>query len=361
MIHTLQLSEELRMLYEGMTLPQLHAAILCADERSQQALWYLLNVRLHDVLKIKYQELCPAESQEESKTFEDYLSDFYLYLFEGMPCGKSDQVRYYYLTTVSDNTKLSSWVQRTFRYFLDHERRALSSLEKVLPEYVQEQKFQAKQESRIDMVRIAYSIAWLNQFETPVNRYIFFRGISHQVLEDYSRIADPDDREVSKILGITYGNYRTKSSRLCEKVRSLIKSISREEIGKLDANSLSLVDELCGNKIHLPDIIAGLLDRSESQLPEYETILSRRSSKQMPGHVDSILLSDSCMEASLPEPCFSPSMVFSTDESSFFESKLSSLREQLRREKNARRREETREKRVERASFVRRFADYIFS
>lgn len=354
MTQTHQLSEDLKKIYEGMTLPQLHAAIICDNTRSQQALWYLLDVRLRGMLEIKYRELCPTDTAEESRTFDDYLTDFFLYLYEGMPGGTSGASHFYYLTTVSDNTKLSSWMQRTFRYFLEHERRALSNLEKALPEYVQEQKFLAKPDSKIDMARIAYSIAWLNQYETPLNRYIFFRGISHQVLEDFSRTATPDDRQIAEILGLSYGNYRTKSSRLCEKVRTLIRSISRKEIRLLDANSLALVDDICGNRLLLTDIVSGLLDRAEAQLPEYESIMEMRMSKDMPICIDSIISDDRCLEISFPEPCGAPSMVFDdTDTSTFASDGFAPQRTTDRKG--------SRRKRNNQTSFVQRFLDYIFS
>ena len=120
------------MRYEGMTSAQLLSAILLCNNESTVALWYFLSVRLHDKLQLCYNQCSDDVHVDAFKTFDDYLSDFYIYLYEGHPDYVAGPTQYYYLQTITDNTKVDAWMQRCFKQFIGSERRALVKLDEAL-------------------------------------------------------------------------------------------------------------------------------------------------------------------------------------------------------------------------------------
>lgn len=269
------------MRYEGMTPAQLLSLILLCNEESTVALWYMLSVRFAEKLKQCYLQLSQDVTYDASKTFDDYLHDFYIYLHKGHPDYVTEPTQFHYLQTIADNTKVDAWMQHTFRQFINNERRALKQLAEALPAYLLEQKYQHLNEPRIELTRIAFSLAWFNQFESELNRYIFFRSMKKKVTKTFNRREELSDEETARALGMNYATYRSQSSRCCKEVQRLMTEMKKEDFAKLDANSLLLVDRICNiDESTLDSIVDSLVTGAERQLPQYADLLEARLRKE---------------------------------------------------------------------------------
>lgn len=268
------------MRYEGMTPAQLLSLILLCNEESSVALWYMLSVRFTEKLQLCYLQIS-QDVTYDIKTFDDYLHDFYIYLYKGHPDYVTGPTQFHYLQTISDNTKVDSWMQKSFRQFISNERRALKQLAEALPAYVQEQKYQHLKDPQIELTRIAFSLAWFNQFEPVLNRYIFFRSMKKKVTKSFNHREELSDEETAQALGMNYATYRSASSRCCKEVQRLMTEMKKEDFAKLDANSLLLVDRICNiDERTLDSIVDSLMTGAERQLPQYADLLEARLRKE---------------------------------------------------------------------------------
>ena len=269
------------MRYEGMTPAQLLSLILLCNEESHVALWYLLSERFNDSLRNCYFALS-KDVTNDFKTYEDYRLDFYIYLYEGHPDYVAGPTQFHYLQTITDNTRIDPWMQKCFRQFISNERRALEKLTEALPAYLQEQKYEHLKDPQIELTRIAFSLAWYNQFEPVLNRYVFFRSMKKKVTDSLTIIDELSDEETAQALDMKYSTYRSLSSRCRNEVKRLMTEMKREDIAKLDANSLLLVDRICNiDEQHTLDaIVDSLVTDAERQLPQYDDILEARLRKE---------------------------------------------------------------------------------
>ena len=268
------------MRYEGMTLAQLHSLILHCNEESTVALWYLLSVRLNENLQKCYLQIS-KDFTNDFKTYEDYQLDFFIYLYEGHPDYVTGPTQFHYLKTITDNTKISSWMQQSFRQFINNERRALVNLNEALPAYLQEQKYEHLSEPQIELTRIAFSLAWYNQFGSVEDRYIFFRSMKKKVIKSFDRDEELNDEETAQALGMKYPTFRSRVSRCCKEVQQRMVDMKHVDIAMLDANSLLLVDRICNIDEHTLDaIVDSLVTDAERQLPQYDDILEARLKKK---------------------------------------------------------------------------------
>lgn len=217
------------------------------------------------------------------KTFEDFLGDFYLYLLKAKPKHVEEDVEGYYLQQVKDEKALPEWLRQTFRHFLLDEIKVLQEMEKAVDEYRQQMALQhGNGASNIMLVHVAFSIAWFNQHEECVDRYLFFRSAYKHFSGFYAWPAtELDDREVARILQISHDNLRQRTSRLCEKVRKLVRELNDAAITMLNKEALDIAHSIC--KTQDPDIegiLEGLLDQAERDLPQYAQIVELRKSKR---------------------------------------------------------------------------------
>jgi len=269
------------MRYTGMTPAQLLSAILLCNEESKVALWYLLSERFVEKLKICYNTCKADEAVDGFKTFDDYLHDFYIYLYAGHPEYVTGPTEFHYLRTITDNTKVEAWLKKSFSQFVSNERRALKKLVEALPAYFVEQQYEHLNEPTIELTRIAFSLAWYNQFETVQNRYIFFRSMKKKVVKSFNSRDELSDEETAQALGMKYTTFRSQASRCCKEVQRLMTEMKHEDIAKLDANSLMLVDRISHvDENTLESIVDGLMTSAERQLPLYENLLEARLRKE---------------------------------------------------------------------------------
>lgn len=273
------LPKRTQMLLDGMTLPQLHTAIVQDDENSQMALWYLLSQRMREKLQLCFVQVL-GEKGELPRFFEDYLSDFFIYLYEYKPKSDPVETHFYSLKSLQDNTSLSYHLQTIFKRYLLAELEELDKIQKATPSIKDEARFENMKDANIDMLRLSWAVVRVCQEATDRNRYILLRSISSKVLEDRMIVGIPTDEEVAGILGMTYGAYRTQSSRLFQVVRDTM--ALPPVMSQLHASNQDFVCRLCGHDEDIKDIVREMLIKSETHLTpdQLEQIKMRRHELQ---------------------------------------------------------------------------------
>lgn len=277
----------------------------------KQRLYRLLMVEHRALLDACYRSVFYTDGAiMPIKTFDDCLSDFYLYLLEAKPKRVGDDVEGYYLQQVKDEKALPEWLRQTFRRFLLHEHEILVELQSALAEYrLQLANQRLGEHIDITLMHVSFALAWFNQHESETDRYLFFRS-AYKHFSGFYEWPDDDlnDADVSRILGLSPGNLRTRTSRLTAKVRRLVYELNDAAIATLNSTSLDIAHSIYRDADpDIEDILRGLLDKAERQLPQYAEIVSLRKSKRRP--ILSTGLINSLYRSEEEDACLSPRIV----------------------------------------------------
>mgnify|MGYP003539532104 FL=1 len=274
----------------------------------KQKIYNLLMVTHRGLLENTYQQVFFSDSGLSAvKTFDDYLTDFYLYLYEAKPKYVSDDIKGYYLQQIKDEKATPAWLRQTFRRFLLEENRILTEMRDALAEY-RRQLASAGSGSQLDitLMHVGFAIAWFDQHESSEDRYLFFRSAYKHFMGFYSWPDDDlDDRDVANILGINPGALRTRTSRLCAKVKRLVCELKDALIASLNRQSLDIAKEIYAeDEPDIEAILEELLDKAERDLDQYDQIVELRKEKRNSLRTFEKLESACMAEMSLPCSCF---------------------------------------------------------
>lgn len=274
----------------------------------KQKIYNLLMVTHRGLLENTYQQVFFSDSGLSAvKTFDDYLTDFYLYLYEAKPKYVSDDIEGYYLQQIKDEKATPAWLRQTFRRFLLEENRILTEMRDALAEY-RRQLASAGSGSQLDitLMHVGFAIAWFDQHESSEDRYLFFRSAYKHFMGFYSWPDDDlDDRDVANILGINPGALRTRTSRLCAKVKRLVGELNDALIASLNRQSLDIAKEIYAEaEPDMEAILEELLGKAERDLDQYDQIVELRKEKRNSLRTFEKLESACMAEMSLPCSCF---------------------------------------------------------
>lgn len=274
----------------------------------KQKIYNLLMVTHRGLLENTYQQVFFSDSGLSAvKTFDDYLTDFYLYLYEAKPKYVSDDIKGYYLQQIKDEKATPAWLRQTFRRFLLEENRILTEMRDALAEY-RRQLASAGSGSQMDitLMHVGFAIAWFDQHESSEDRYLFFRSAYKHFMGFYSWPDDDlDDRDVANILGINPGALRTRTSRLCAKVKRLVGELNDALIASLNRQSLDIAKEIYAEaEPDMEAILEELLGKAERDLDQYDQIVELRKEKRNSLRTFEKLESACMAEMSLPCSCF---------------------------------------------------------
>ena len=270
----------------------------------KQKIYNLLMVTHRGLLENTYQQVFFSDSGLSAvKTFDDYLTDFYLYLYEAKPKYVSDDIKGYYLQQIKDEKATPAWLRQTFRRFLLEENRILTEMRDALAEY-RRQLASAGSGSQLDitLMHVGFAIAWFDQHESSEDRYLFFRSAYKHFMGFYSWPDDDlDDRDVANILGINPGALRTRTSRLCAKVKRLVGELNDALIASLNRQSLDIAKEIYAEaEPDMEAILEELLGKAERDLDQYDQIVELRKEKRNSLRTFEKLESACMAEMSLP-------------------------------------------------------------
>ena len=241
------------------------------------------------------------------KTFDDYLTDFYLYLYEAKPKYVNDDIKGYYLQQIKDEKATPAWLHQTFRRFLLEENRILTEMRDALAEYRRQLATSGSgRQLDITLMHVGFAIAWFDQHESNEDRYLFFRSAYKHFMGFYSWPDDDlDDRDVANILGISPGALRTRTSRLCAKVKRLVGDLNDALIASLNRQSLDIAKEIYAEaEPDMEAILEELLGKAERELDQYDQIVEMRKEKRNSLRTFEKLESACMAEMSLPCSCF---------------------------------------------------------
>lgn len=274
----------------------------------KQKIYNLLMVTHRGLLENTYQQVFFSDSGLLAvKTFDDYLTDFYLYLYEAKPKYVIDDIKGYYLQQIKDEKATPAWLRQTFRRFLLEENRILTEMRDALAEY-RRQLASAGSGSQLDitLMHVGFAIAWFDQHESSEDRYLFFRSAYKHFMGFYSWPDDDlDDRDVANILGINPGALRTRTSRLCAKVKRLVCELNDALIASLNRQSLDIAKEIYAEaEPDMEAILEELLGKAERDLDQYDQIVELRKEKRNSLRTFEKLESACMAEMSLPCSCF---------------------------------------------------------
>lgn len=274
----------------------------------KQKIYNLLMVTHRGLLEKTYQQVFFGDSGLSAvKTFDDYLTDFYLYLYEAKPKYVSDDIKGYYLQQIKDEKATPAWLRQTFKRFLLEENRILTEMRDALAEY-RRQLASAGSGGQLDitLMHVGFAIAWFDQHESSEDRYLFFRSAYKHFMGFYSWPDDDlDDRDVANILGINPGALRTRTSRLCAKVKRLVGELNDALIASLNRQSLDIAKEIYDEaEPDMEAILEELLGKAERDLDQYDQIVEMRKEKRNSLRTFEKLESACMAEMSIPCPCF---------------------------------------------------------
>lgn len=274
----------------------------------KQKIYNLLMVTHRGLLENTYQQVFFSDSGLSAvKTFDDCLTDFYLYLYETKPKYVSDDVKGYYLQQIKDEKATPAWLRQTFRRFLLEENRILTEMRDALAEY-RRQLASAGSGRQLDitLMHVGFAIAWFDQHESSEDRYLFFRSAYKHFMGFYAWPDDDlDDRDVANILGINPGALRTRTSRLCAKVKRLVGELNDALIASLNRQSLDIAKEIYDEaEPDMEAILEELLGKAERDLDQYDQIVEMRKEKRNSLRTFEKLESACMAEMSMPCPCF---------------------------------------------------------
>lgn len=274
----------------------------------KQKIYNLLMVTHRGLLENTYQQVFFSDSGLLAvKTFDDYLTDFYLYLYEAKPKYVNNDIKGYYLQQIKDEKATPAWLRQTFRRFLLEENRILTEMRDALAEY-RRQLASAGSGSQLDitLMHVGFAIAWFDQHESSEDRYLFFRSAYKHFMGFYSWPDDDlDDRDVANILGINPGALRTRTSRLCAKVKRLVGELNDALIASLNRQSLDIAKEIYAEaEPDMEAILEELLGKAERDLDQYDQIVELRKEKRNSLRTFEKLESACMAEMSLPCSCF---------------------------------------------------------
>ena len=250
----------------------------------KQKIYNLLMVTHRGLLENTYRQVFFSDSELPAvKTFDDYLTDFYLYLYEAKPKYVIDDIKGYYLQQIKDEKATPAWLRQTFKRFLLEENRILTEMRDALAEY-RRQLASAGSGRQLDitLMHVGFAIAWFNQHESSEDRYLFFRSAYKHFMGFYAWPDDDlDDKDVANILGINPGALRTRTSRLCAKVKRLVGELNDALIASLNRQSLDIAKEIYAEaEPDIEVILEELLDKAERELDQYDQIVELRKEKR---------------------------------------------------------------------------------
>lgn len=274
----------------------------------KQKIYNLLMVTHRGLLENTYQQVFFSDSGLSAvKTFDDYLTDFYLYLYEAKPKYVIDDIKGYYLQQIKDEKATPAWLRQTFKRFLLEENRILTEMRDALAEY-RRQLASAGSGRQLDitLMHVGFSIAWFDQHESSEDRYLFFRSAYKHFMGFYAWPDDDlDDRDVANILGINPGALRTRTSRLCAKVKRLVGELNDALIASLNKQSLDIAKEIYAeDEPDMEAILERLLDKAERELDQYDQVVKLRKEKRNSIRTFEKLESTCMAEMSMPYSCF---------------------------------------------------------
>ena len=254
-------------LYREYDASEYFDAVALAAEPPVEAVYYLLQQRLHQALRNVF-ELHGFGLDDD---FDDTVDEFFLYLYEGNDHGAEP---FAMIKSIENKEAFFGWTVATYRHFLMDKakeglkRRALLERARMMAGD------EGKGLSRDTMISyLASAIAYADQRFKPGNLFIFYRSMLS--LLDHSRaIPQEEMAEAMKLHPVTY---RVRSKRQRDSFQSLV--LSQETGNRLELDRRHELMRLCIEEEfnRLYDLLIGYYNQVLEQLPAKGDIRALRS------------------------------------------------------------------------------------
>ena len=191
--------------FAGVLIPDFLDIILQHNDKSDEAMYYLLHQRLKHQLHERYE----GYQLQLYDNFEDIIEDFFLYLREGSD-GQNRQP-YQALRRIKNKDAFETWLQNTFRNYLSNraqaeERASYISYSDKSPDEPNDALLTDEQKLNIASQLIAYA----HQVFYPRGRFIFLRSLLTMLNKQQAL----PDKEMAAALQMTHLSYRVMAHRM---------------------------------------------------------------------------------------------------------------------------------------------------
>ena len=187
--------------FAGIPISEFVDIILQQNDKSDEAMYYLLHQRLEHQLRDHYE----TYQHQLYDDFEDVVEDFFLYLREG----RGNRFLYQPLRRIKKKDAFEKWLLTTFRNYLSNRAEKEELLYRLSDKAVDETTIYAITDEK--KLQIASQlIAYAHQVFYPRGRFIFLRSL----LTLLNRQKALPNEEMAKVLGMTDISYRVTLHRM---------------------------------------------------------------------------------------------------------------------------------------------------
>ena len=234
--------------FAGIAIPDFVDIILQQENKSDEAVYYLLHHRLSHQLRERFD----VYHQQLYDSFEDILEDFFLYLREDSS-GHS-RLPYQSLRHIKNKDAFETWLLNTFRNYLSNrataEERVLHTL--YTDKTLDEQSVALLTDER-KLYIASHLIAYAHQVFYPRGRFIFLRSM----LTMLNRRKALPNEEVAIALGMTDISYRVMAHRMKQNLTKFRSRLINGEELRLDAEHQQMAHHIYNDFDHLyPSLLA---------------------------------------------------------------------------------------------------------
>lgn len=246
--------------FDKLAFQDLYRLIVKGDSLSDEAVHYLIHDRMHASLKDVY-AVFESRCRDE---YEDVQNDFFLYLREGAHA--DNNVPYEAMLGLQHPEAFSSWMQSTFRNYLNNRVASETKAMELLSEYPEDAEdddscdVQTCTEQKIET--FAHLIAYMLQVLLPRERFILLRWLL--TILDKSKALP--EKEMAQAMGLSYEAYRVITYRVKMQVRQNLSILMQKERELLHNTSASVI-------FNHPDCLAVASDIDEHFADLYNCLI----------------------------------------------------------------------------------------
>ena len=226
--------------FAGVPVPEFVKIILQQNDKSDEAMYYLLHQRLEHQLHERYN----LYQRRITDGFEDIIEDFFLYLRE------NGRYPYQSLHRIKNKDSFETWLLNTFRNYLSNREQAEENLSQ-LSDYAIEETTPSIITDEQKIVIASQLIAYAHQVFYPRGRFIFLR----MLLTMLNKQKALPNEEVAKALNMTDISYRVTLHRMkCNLIKFRQRLLQGDHL-RLDDEHQQIAGQICDHFSQLYPIL----------------------------------------------------------------------------------------------------------
>ena len=236
--------------YAGIPVSDFVDIILQQDERSDEAMYYLLHQRLEHQLRERFE----VYHRQLLDDFEDIIEDFFLYLRDG----RENSFPYQSLRRIKNKEAFEKWLLTTFRNYLTNRAHAEDKLYRLSDKVVDETVTTSVITDEQKLVVVSQLIAYAHQVFYPRGRFIFLRSL----LTMLNKQKALPNAEVAKALGMSDIFYRVTLHRMKCNLTKFRQRLMHGESLRLDDEHEQMAQNIYDDFTHLYPTLLSLYTRT---------------------------------------------------------------------------------------------------